>query len=65
MEFTRPNTGSMNAQVADGRLVDLEQQTLPLHLPLVSGWGDVRITLPFVRVPGQIDVLILGDKTLR
>lgn len=63
IEFTRPYTGGVTAQVAEGRSVDMKMQTIPLQLTLVSPWGDVRITLPFVVVPGQADVVILGDKT--
>lgn len=65
VELTRPYPGGMKAQVDHGRVVHPEQQTLPLHLTLVSGWGDVRITISFVVVPGQTDEVILGDKTSR
>lgn len=37
---TKPYTRRMMAQVADGRKMDLEQQTLPLQLNLLLKWGD-------------------------
>lgn len=54
---------------ADERSVDVELQTLPLHLTLTSegrgGRRDMRITIPFVVALGCNDVVTLGDKTMK
>lgn len=63
--ITRPYTGGVKAQVTDGRVVDLEQQTRPLQLTLLSREGDMRITLAFVVLPGHSDVFTLGIQTLK
>lgn len=36
-----------------------------MHLTVTSSWGDVRITLPFMMMPGQAGIVIIGDKTLK
>lgn len=43
---------------------ELEKKTCPLHLVLESPWGDVRITLPFVILPGPGDLVIIDRQTL-
>lgn len=59
----------MEAVRADGRLLAVELQTLPLHLTLASDESeqrrDMRITIPFAVVTGCNDVKPFGDKTMK
>lgn len=45
--------------------MELKRQTAQVHLTLRSSLGDVRVTLPFVVVPGQAGITIIGDKSLK
>lgn len=64
-ELPRPYTGVLKAQMAEGRELNLTEQTVPLHIILASSWSHVRITLTFLIVPGKSGVVTLGGLTLR
>ena len=40
-------------------------QLCPLHLTIETQWGPVRLTMPFIVLPGGGDVVIVGQKTFR
>lgn len=45
--------------------MELKRPTVLVHLMLRSSWGDVRITLPFLVMPGHTGTVVIGDKTLK
>lgn len=55
----------VEVQVADSRSVEMKRQPHPMHLTLESEWDDVRVTLSFLIIPGEDDLIILGTHTLR
>ena len=48
-----------------GQECDIVTQLCPLHLTIETQWGPVRLTMPFIVLPGGGDVVILGQKALR
>ena len=48
-----------------GQQCDVETQSCPLHLTIETPWRPVRLTLPFIVLPGGGDVVVIGQKTLR
>ena len=44
---------------------DIVTQSCPLHLTIETPWGPVRLTMPFIMLPGGGDVVIIGQKNLR
>ena len=48
-----------------GPQCDIVTQSYPLHLTIETPWGPVRFTMPFIVLPGGVDVVIIGPKTLR
>lgn len=62
------DTGKLKAQVADGREVDLTEDTISLNLIFASCWGDMWITLPklpLMVLRGSSRAVILGAATIR
>lgn len=47
-----------------GEMRAVEHQTVPLHLTLMTPWGNVGFELPFVILPGPDSLVILGKATL-
>lgn len=64
-KIDRPHMGRIKVQVADGRVMELERQTVAMHLILISSWGDVRVTLALLVMLGQVRIVILRDNTLK
>ena len=65
-------TASTQAFVGHARVVtslgqecDIEAQSCPLHLTIVTPRGPVRYTMTFIVLPGGGDVVIMGQTTLR
>ena len=48
-----------------GQECDIETQSCPLYLTVETLWGPVRLTMPFIVLPGGGDVVITGQKRLR
>ena len=48
-----------------GQECDSETQSCPLHLTIDTPWGPVQFTMAFIVLPGRVDVVIIGQKTLR
>ena len=65
-------TSLMQAFVGHARMVtssgqecDIVTQSCPLHLTIETVWGPIWFTMPFIVLPGEDDVVIIGQKTLR
>ena len=46
-----------------GQKCDIETQSCPLHLTIETPWGPVRFTMPFIVLPGEGDVVVIGQLT--
>ena len=64
-QLVQPFRGKARVRTAFGEERAVTYQTIPLLLTLLTPWGNVRFQLPFVVLPGDGDVLVLGQVTLR
>ena len=52
-------------KVADGRVVEVSNKTCPVRIALHTSWGLVQVDpFSFAVMPGNDDVVILGNPTL-
>ena len=63
--LTQALVGHARVVTSLGQECDIETQSCPLHLTIETLWGPVRFTMPFIVLPGEGDVVIIGQKTLR
>ena len=61
----QPFRGKAKVRTAFGEGRAVTYQAIPLFLTLMTPWGNVRFQLPFVVLPGDGDVLVLGQVMLR
>ena len=64
-QLVQPFRGEARVRTAFGEERAVTYQTIPLFLTLMTPWGNVRFQFPFIVLPGDADVLVLGQVTLR
>ena len=65
MTLTQAFYGNARVVTSLGQEFDIETQSCLLHLTMKTPRGLVRFTMPFIVLPGEGDVVIIGQKTLR
>ena len=59
---TQAFVGHARVLTSLGQECDIETQSCPLHLAIETQWGSVRFTMPFIVLPGEGDVAIIGGR---
>lgn len=62
---TRACGGHALVMTSLGQEWDIEPQSCLLHILILTRWGPVRLTGPFVVLPGGSHMVIVDQKTLR
>ena len=63
--LTQAFVGHARMVTSLGQEPDIVTHSCPLHLTIETPWRPVRLTMPFIVLPGGGDVVIIGQKTLR